>query len=135
MYYSLRCHGTRATISSSPSVPFVFQILLHFQSGHAAGTCGSDGLTVAAVLHVAAREYARHSREDVLLRNQVAIRIGFELAFEDLGVRDVANTKKHCARREFPAFAALQIAQTQGGDFLFAYVENVIHDGIGEKRD
>src|SRR5208282_4255600 len=94
---------------------------------------GGDGLAVAAVLHVAAREHARHSREDVLLRDQVAIRIGFELAFEYLGIRDVADPKKHCARREIPAFAALQVAQTQGGDFLLADIENIVHHSIGEK--
>jgi hypothetical protein len=48
---------------SSPiacSVPFLFQKFLHFQRGHAAGTSGGDGLAVAAVLHVATGEHARH---------------------------------------------------------------------------
>src|ERR1700733_4787472 len=66
---------------------------------------------------------------------QVALGIGFELAFENLGVGNVAYTQKHRAGGELPAFAALQIAQAERGDFFFADIENIIDDGVGEKRD
>jgi len=65
---------------------------------------GGDGLAVAAILHVAAREHSRHSREDVLLASPDSLRIGFKLAFEHFGVRDVADAEKHCARGEVPSF-------------------------------
>src|ERR1700720_4682397 len=78
----------------TPSVSFVLEEFLYFVRGHAAGTRGSDGLPVAAVLHIAAREHSWHFGEDILLRDQVAIRISFELAFEYLRVRNVTDTKK-----------------------------------------
>src|SRR3984893_5992105 len=119
----------------TPSVSFVLEEFLYFVRGHAAGTRSSDGLPVAAVLHIAAREHSWHSGEDILLRDQVAIRISFELAFEYLRVRNVTDTKKHSARGEIPTLAALKIAQTQTRDFLLANVENIVHHGIGEKFD
>src|SRR6266852_352149 len=132
----LRSAGRARRPSPHPiSMPFVFQILLHFVCRHASGPSGGYGLAVTAVLHVAASEYAWHFRKDILMRDQVAIRIGFELAFEDLRVRDVADPKKHRAGREIPTLAALQIAQTQRRDFLLADIENVIHHGVGEKLD
>src|ERR1700730_13706809 len=116
-------------------MPFVFQISLHFVRRHAARPSGSDSLPVTPVLHVAAREYPRHFREYILMRDQVAVRVGFELAFEYLRVRDVSNSKKHCAGWEIPALAALQIAQTQTGDFFLADIKTVVHHGTGEKVD
>src|ERR1700730_19142645 len=92
-------------------------------------------MPVAAVLHIAARELSWHFREDIVVRDQVAVRVGCELAFKYLGVRDVANAKKHGAGREIPTLAALKIAQTQTRDFLLADVENIVHHGIGEKFD
>src|ERR1700682_4367761 len=112
--------GVRRPSPHPISMPFVFQILLHFVRRHASGPSGSDCLAIAPVLHVAARENPWHFREDILMRNQVAVCVGFELAFEYLRVRDVSNSKKHCAGREIPTLAALQIAQAQRRDFLLA---------------
>ncbi len=84
----MRRTAGRRLFAARRSVPFLFQIFLHFQRGHAAGAGGGDGLAITAVLHVAAGEHAGHFREDILVRNQVAIRVGFELASEDLRVRE-----------------------------------------------
>ncbi len=84
-------------------MPFFFQILLHFQRGHAAGTGGGDGLAIAAVLHVSAGKDSGHFGKDVLVRDQVAVGVGVELAFEDLGVRDVADARETWRWSESPS--------------------------------
>src|SRR5260370_21424978 len=70
-----------------PSVSVVLEEFLYFVRGHAAGTRGSDGLAVAAVLHVAAGENPRHFREDIVMRHQISIRVGFKLTSYDLRVQ------------------------------------------------
>ena len=40
----------------------LFEVLLRFERGHAAGAGGGDGLAIAAVLHVAAGVDAGHDR-------------------------------------------------------------------------
>jgi hypothetical protein len=49
-----------ALLKTQPSVPFFFQKLLHFERRHAPGTSSRDGLSVAAVLHIATGEYSWH---------------------------------------------------------------------------
>src|ERR1700730_15497879 len=94
-------------VKGQRSMPLLFKKFFHFKCGQAPCASGCDSLAVAAVLHVSASEYARHPRENVILCDQVTVGIGFQLAFEDFSVWDMANTEKHCASREVPALAAL----------------------------
>src|SRR5579859_8047326 len=50
-----------------------FQKFLDFQSSHAAGSGGGDGLAIAPVLHVAAGINSRNFRVDIIPGQQIAI--------------------------------------------------------------
>src|SRR6266850_1560701 len=115
------------------SVSFFFQILLRFERGHAARPGGGDGLPVAPVLDVTAGVYAGYLRKYVLVGDQVSVGVGFELAFKNLGVRNMTDAEKHRAGGEIPTLAAFHIAQAQRSDFLLAGVQHVIHDRIGHE--
>ena len=68
------------------------QIFLGVERGHAAGPRGGDRLTVDLVHHVAAGEHARDAGAGRAgLDLDIAIAVEFELAFEQLGRRRVAD--------------------------------------------
>src|SRR5882672_3588594 len=91
------------------SVPFFFQIFLHFEGGHAPAAGGGDGLAVTAVLDVSTGEHSWNFREHVLVCDEISVGVGVELASEDRRVRDVADAEEHRAGGEIPALATLQI--------------------------
>src|SRR5271170_5268818 len=77
-----------------------FEVLFYFEGGHAACACGSDGLAVAAVLDVSAGEdagddFAVQGREDVVLRQDVAVGVEVHHALEGGGVGNVADAEEH----------------------------------------
>ena len=60
------------------SVAVFFEVLFHFEGGHAAGAGGGDGLAVAAILDVSAGEdsgedLAVEAGEDVVVGEDVAV--------------------------------------------------------------
>src|SRR5215813_3546266 len=102
------------------SVAYFFQVFFDFQGSHATGTGGSNGLAVAAVLHITTGEDPGDFREYILVRDDIAIGISVELAFENLRVGNVADAEKHGARREVPALPGLDVTQAKSGDFFLA---------------
>src|SRR5580698_310614 len=111
----------------------VFQEFLDLNSSHAAGSRGGDGLAVAPVLHIAAREYAVDAGVHVVVRLQIAVSVGVELAVEHLRVGIVTDAEKERAGREIPYFAGLQVAQLEAGDFLFLAIVDIFDDSVGEE--
>ena len=101
------------------SAAVIFQKFLGFDGGHAAGSGGSDGLAIAAVLHIAAGVDAVNFREDVVVSFEITVGVSVELPGEHLGIGLVADAEEQRAGREIPDFAGLYVAQLQAGDFLF----------------
>src|SRR5271157_508716 len=113
-----------------------FQVLLHFQCGHAAGSGSGDSLAVTAVRHIAGDEYARHAGADVAVGgDDVAFGVAIELLADKIGVRRVANAEEHGAGGKVPLLTGFQIAQAQASHLLPVDVVHVVHNGVGEKRD
>ena len=97
----LRCPMEVQVRDGSVSLRAVlFQEFLYFYCSHATGSCGSDGLSVAPVLHIATGEHTPHAREDVIVGLKVATSVGIELAREHLCVRLVTDTEKERAGGE-----------------------------------
>jgi len=71
-------------------------------------------LAVGGGLHVAAGEIRGDLVKTFFWRDQIAIRIGFELACEDLGVGDVADPRKHRAAGNSQLSAAFKVAANAG---------------------
>src|SRR5258708_22885731 len=94
------------------SVSVFFEMRLYFECGHTSTASRSDGLAIAPVLNVAASKHSRNFREDVLVRDEIAIGIGIELALKDLGIGNVPDAKKHSAGGKLPALAAFRVAQS-----------------------
>jgi len=91
------------------SLALFFQELLHFDGGHTTGTRGSDGLPVAPVLDIAAREHSVNACEDVVVSLQVSLRIHVKLAGKHLCVRLVPDSQEQRARRKVKFLPRLQI--------------------------
>src|SRR5450755_85908 len=81
-------------LARSRLLAVLFQKFLDFQRGHATGAGRSDGLTLAAVLHVAASVDALHAGEDVVVSFEIAVRVGVELAGKHLCVGLVADSEE-----------------------------------------
>src|ERR1700723_3263019 len=77
-----------------------FEEFLDFDGSHAAGSGGGDGLAIAPVLHIATREYAPDAGPDVVVRLEIAVGVGVELAGEHLRVGIVPDAEKQRAGRE-----------------------------------
>ena len=80
----------------------LFQKLLDFDRGHASASGGGDGLAITAVLHVAAGKDSVDASHHVVVRFEIAIGVGVELAGKHLRVGFVANTEEQRAGGEVP---------------------------------
>src|ERR1700689_3694501 len=90
---------------SDGSGPVVFQEFLHLNGRHAPTPSGSNGLAVAAVLHVAASVNAVHACVHVVVGFEIAIRVGIELAGKYLRVGVMPDAQKQRARRKVATLA------------------------------
>src|SRR5580765_2410680 len=63
------------------------EIALGIDSGHAAGPCSGNGLTIDVVLNVAGREHPRTAGLRTVMCHDVASFVQLELAAEERGVR------------------------------------------------
>src|SRR5438270_11112805 len=113
----------------------LFQELFYFDGGHATSARRSDGLPIAAILHVSAGINAMHTRENIIVSLQIAIGIGIELPFKHLRVWLVTDAEEQGAGGKIPYFACLQVAQLQSGHFVLVDVVNVVHHRVEEKLD
>ncbi len=117
-----------------------FEVFFDFESGHAAGTGGGDGLTIAAVLDVSAGEdsvdaFTEDGDEDVVFGLDVAVVVEVELAFEHGGVGLVADAEEHEGDGEGGALAGLAIEQLESFEIFFFDAEALLDDGVVEELD
>jgi len=115
--------------------PVLFEVLLHFESGHAARSCGGNGLAVTAVLYVSAGEDAGNAGMDLVVGDDVAIRVEIDLAGEHFGVRFVADSEKEPANGQRRLAAGCGVAQAEAGDFLLLDTEDLFDGGVGHEGD
>src|SRR5689334_20995868 len=110
--YGPRGAGTpEGAMRSIISLSFGFEITLGFHGGHAARAGGGDGLAVSAILHVAGMEHAGNVGARAAFRDDVAFRIGFDLAPENLGVGNVPDGHEEAVYGFLPNFTGLHIAE------------------------
>ena len=79
-----------------------------------------DRLPVDVILHVAAREHARHARLRAVVRDDVAVGVELELAAEERRVRRVADRHEHAGHRNLGPHAGLVVAHDHPGHFALA---------------
>src|SRR5207245_70045 len=96
---------------------------------------GGNGLTIAAVLHVATGIHAGDAGQNVVPGHEVSVLIHIKLAFEHSGVGNMANAQEHGAGGEIPHFIGFQIAQLQGSDFHLGGIIDIFHNGVGEEMN
>src|ERR1700692_402669 len=111
----------------------LFQKLFDFDRGHAAATGGRDGLAVAPVLHIAAGVNAVDAGVYIVVRFEIAVRVGVELVREHLRVGFVTDAEEERAGGEVPNFAGLYIAQLQSGDFMLRGIVDIFDDRVGKE--
>jgi hypothetical protein len=121
-------------------VAVLFEIFFYFECGHASGAGSGDGLTVAAVLNVSAGEDAGDdfsvvSGEDVVLREDVAVFVEIEHAFERGGIGGVADAEEHKADVEDGLFASEAVFEAEAFDVFVFYAEDFFDEGVGEELD
>ena len=117
------------------SAAVFFEILFCFEGSHAAGSRSGYGLTVAAVLHVAAGEDAGDAGEDVVMGFDIAVLIEVELAGENSSVGDVADAEEEAADVEDGLHARGGVEDTDAGDLFRFDAENLLDDGVGHECD
>src|SRR5579864_426150 len=117
------------------SVALILEKLLDFQRRHAAAASCGDRLPITPVLHIPAGIHAGDFGEDVVGGFKIAVLVGVELAFKNLGVGDVADAKKHGAGREIPGLAISGVAQLESGNFLLTDIVYVFDNCVGEELD
>ena len=115
-----------------------FEVFFNFEGGHAAGACGSDGLTVAAVLDVSAGEdtgddVSVEGGEDVVGGADVAVFVEIEDAFEGGGVGGVSDTEEHEADGEDGLFSGDAVFEAETFDVLLFDSEDFFDGGVGEE--
>src|SRR5208283_3728460 len=115
------------------SAPVLFQKFLDLDSGHTTTSSGGNSLTITAVLHITAGEDSVDGSHHVVVRFEIAVRVGLELASEHLRVGFMANAEEHRARWEVRNYAGFQIFQLKGGDFVFAGIRNIFDHRVGEE--
>src|SRR5271165_7174973 len=115
------------------SAPVLFQKFLDLDSGHTTTSSGGNSLTITAVLHITAGEDSVDASHHVVVRFEIAVRVGLELASEHLRVGFMANAEEHRARGEVRNYAGFQIFQLKGGDFVFAGIRNIFDHRVGEE--
>jgi hypothetical protein len=118
----------------------VFEEFFHFEGGHATGTCGGDGLAVAAVLDVSAGEdagddFAVERGEDIVACEDVAVGVEIHHSFEGDGVGDVADAEEHEADGQHVLVAGDGVFEAQAFDLFFLDAENLFDCGAGEELD
>src|SRR5262249_52322298 len=113
-------------------MPLLRQPALDVDGGHAASAGGSDGLAVVVVGHVAGREYALNARVRPLrpLPDGVALRIGLDLAGEEVGIGRVADGDEHAAGRHVFGFAADGALEANGGNAVGVGAEHFVDDAV-----
>src|SRR5690348_5056085 len=112
--YGFNTTARYSAFGNWPSLSSVlFQKLFGLDGSGTSGARGGDGLAIAAVLHVTARENAGHVGEDEVASLDVAVRIFIELAIEHFRVWLVADAEEHGAGGEIPRFSGLQILKLQ----------------------
>jgi len=70
---------------------FCFEEPFYFESRHAAGARGRNGLAIAAILYITASVDAGDARVHVIVSDEISIGIGIELLFEHARVRNVPD--------------------------------------------
>src|ERR1017187_6056700 len=91
-------------------VSFRFQISFRFYRGHAARAGRGNGLAVSPVLHVAGMENARDAGARAALGDDITVGIGLDLAFEYLGVGNMADGHEEPIHVLLPDFIGLEIS-------------------------
>ena len=122
--------------------PTVFlEEFLHFQRGHAARACCRNGLAVAAVLHVAAGENARHhctiARGEHVVGGAgcTAFAIEVHLAGKHLGVGLVADAEEQAADRQRVLHSGDHVAQAQAFHIVVFNAQHLFDHGVGAQLD
>ena len=120
--------------SGSGHQPLSFQEPLRFDRGHAAGTGRGDGLAVMMVLHVAGGENAFDVRFRAVVRDQVAVFVHIQLAFEELRVGIVADGDENAGdvSSSLVAFVSVLRSRTFSTDLL-VHVVNFFDDVRSEE--
>src|SRR5438552_10689823 len=88
----------------------------HFHGGHAARTGSRNGLAVCAVLDVAGMEHTVDVGARATLGENVAFGVGFDLAFEDLGIRNVADGEEKAVDVLIPHLVSFYVSQAHTGN-------------------
>src|SRR4051812_5766714 len=70
---------------------FRFQEALGFHCRHASGAGGRNGLTVCAILYIAGMEDSWDISSGATFGKNIAVGVGFDLAFENCCVRNVSD--------------------------------------------
>src|ERR1700730_16727644 len=95
---------------------FRLEKFFHLHGGHATRAGSRNGLPVSAVLHVAGMEHAGDVGARAALGGDVAIGVGFDLAFENLGIGDVADGEEKAVDVLMPRLTGLYVPQTHTGN-------------------
>src|SRR5579872_41757 len=117
------------------SVRMGLQEFLRVHSGHATGTCRSDGLAIGLVLDVAGSENAVDIRTTTFVGLEVAGFIHVDLPAENFRVGVVTNADKETGNREDRYFVVLDIAKFDGFDVVLGGIENFLDDDWGQEFD
>ena len=113
----------------------LFEVFFDFEGGHAAGSGGGDGLSVAAVLDVSAGVDAGDAGVDVVAGEDVAVVVEVELAGEHFGVGHVADAEEESADGQDGFFSGDAVAEAHALDFLFVDAEAFFDDDVGAEFD
>ena len=113
----------------------LLQKFFDFDGSHAAGPGRGDGLAIAPVLDIPTGINATDARVYIIVRFEIAVGVGVELAVEYLRIGFVTDAEKQRAGREVPDFSGLQVSQLEPGDFLLGVIEDIFHDRVGEELD
>src|SRR6266404_9700328 len=96
---------------TADSAALVFQKLFDLKCRHATRASSRYGLAITPVLHVATGINAGHFSKNVVCGLQIAVLVGIELAFENLGVGYVSDPEKHRAGGKVRDFTTLEISK------------------------
>ncbi len=113
----------------------LFEEFFGLEGGHAAGAGGGDGLSVAAVLDVAAGEDAGDTGQNVVLGLDVAVIVEVDLAVEHFGVGLVADAEEEAGDGKDGLFAGLDVADVEAGDGFLFDAADFLNDCVGEELD
>src|SRR5207249_4893961 len=132
----------RSIIVSCPSVNVVPRLMsfgleksFHFHSGHATRAGSRNGLAVCAVLHVAGMEHTGDVSARAALGENIAFGVGLDLAFENLGIRDVADGEEKAVDVLIPNLVGYYVSQAHTGNGVQRDVVNLFHHRVGHELD